>query len=89
MLSKLLDKLSSSFHYIQRRVLEWANFNCFNIRLIQKLVIGSYLDLTIEMSWDNQKFLWGPHCKGYVLGIFFTVIHEFLLSIALNNILGM
>ena len=41
------------------------------------------------MSRDNQKFLRGPHCKGDILGILLTVIHEFLLSIALNDILGM
>ncbi len=88
MLSKLLDKLSCSFHYIKWRVCERANFNCFNIRLIQKLMIWRYLDLSIEMSWYYQKFLRGSHCKGDILWIFFTVIHEFLLSVALNHILG-
>lgn len=87
MLSKLLHKLRCCLHYIQWGISERADLDCFDIRFVQKLMIRSYLNLTIEVSRHNQKLLRGSHGECNILRIVFTVIHEFLLSIALNHIL--
>lgn len=53
MLSKLLHKLGCSFHYIEWRICEAADLYCFDVRLIQKLIVWGNLHLAIEMSRDN------------------------------------
>lgn len=86
MLSNLLDKLSSWLNNVLGWIHKWSNLHCFNIGLVEELVIRHYLYLSIKVRRYDEQLLRGSHTKCNVLRIFFILVDKLLLSIALYDI---